>query len=78
MYYVYILFSDCLNRYYTGSCADLGKRLAEHNRGQSRYTKTGVPWRLVRSFEVSDRGNALKLETKIKKRGAARFLSDLN
>ena len=78
MYYVYILFSDCLNRYYTGSCADLGKRLSENNRGQSRYTKAGVPWRLVRSFEVSDRSHALTLEAKIKKRGAARFLSGLN
>ena len=75
MYHVYILHSDNLGRYYTGSCSDLGKRLSEHNRAQSRYTKRGIPWRLVRSFEVATRGEALKLETSIKKRGAARFLS---
>lgn len=78
MYYVYVLHSERLNRYYTGSSADLDKRLMEHNQGQSRFTRAGVPWRLVGRFEVSDRGGALKLERKIKKRGAARFLSDLN
>ena len=71
MYYVYVLYSERLARYYTGSCADLNKRLLEHDRGQSRYTKAGVPWRLVRSFEVPDRSEALRLKNKIKKRGAA-------
>ncbi|MFB2117819.1 GIY-YIG nuclease family protein [Parapedobacter sp. 2B3] len=78
MYSFYILSSERLHRYYTGSCVDLDKRLMEHNRGQSRYTKHGLPWRLVCRFEVSSRSEALKLEMKIKKRGAARFLSDLN
>lgn len=77
MYYVYILYSSSLFKYYTGSCSDFSKRLAEHNAGLSRFTKSGVPWILVKLFEVPDRTSALQLEFRIKKRGAKRFLLDV-
>ncbi|WP_373275019.1 GIY-YIG nuclease family protein [Parapedobacter tibetensis] len=78
MYHVYILYSDALGKYYTGSCSDINKRLAEHNKGQSRYTKSGIPWGIVKDFEAANRREALKLEARIKKRGAKRFLLDLD
>jgi putative endonuclease len=77
-YFVYILYSDSLGKYYTGSCENLEKRFREHNSGQSRFTKSGLPWIMVKNFTVSDRREALLLEAKIKKRGALRYLKDLN
>ena len=47
MYTVYILFSEKLNKYYKGQTQNLKDRLYRHNAGQERYTKTGVPWKLI-------------------------------
>lgn len=47
MYYVYILHSTKLNKYYVGSTADLRVRLKEHNSGRVPFTARGLPWRLV-------------------------------
>ncbi|MCF8391438.1 MAG: GIY-YIG nuclease family protein, partial [Bacteroidales bacterium] len=32
-FYTYIIYSASINRYYTGSCSDLKKRLQRHNDG---------------------------------------------
>ena len=77
MYYVYILFSDRLGKYYIGSTKHLENRLAEHNRGKSPFAKSGLPWKLVYSLEFENRSDALSFEMKIKKRGALRFLNSL-
>ncbi|HRH66121.1 MAG TPA: GIY-YIG nuclease family protein [Bacteroidia bacterium] len=75
-YFVYILHSNSKLKYYTGSCQSIEDRLNQHNRGYSRFTKSGIPWKLVWLKEVLDRTEALQLENKIKKRGAQRFLED--
>jgi putative endonuclease len=77
MYFVYIIHSVATRKYYTGSCADFLLRLQHNNAGHNRSTKSGVPWTVVRLFEVADRTEALKLELRIKKRGAGRFLADM-
>ena len=76
-YYAYILFSDLIKKYYTGSCENPESRLHYHNSGWSQYTKQGVPWRIVKTFEVADKKSGRELENKIKKRGAKRYLDDL-
>ena len=78
MYYAYILHSEKLDRYYVGSTNNVNNRLLRHNGSQGSYTKKGVPWILVKSFELSTRSEAVKFEMKIKKRGAKRFLTGLN
>ena len=75
-YSVYILYSEAISKFYIGSCQNLEVRLKQHNSGYSRFTKTGIPWRIVWSKEVLDRTEALQLENKIKKRGAKRFIDD--
>ncbi len=75
---VYILYSDTLSRYYSGQTADIEDRLIRHNQGREKSTKNGKPWRLVWFIQVPNRSEALKLEQKIKKRGAKRFLEDLD
>jgi putative endonuclease len=74
MFTVYILFSYSLNKFYVGSCSNFERRFHEHNSGQSKYTRAGMPWVLVIKFDVSSRKEAMTLERKIKKRGIQRFL----
>ena len=75
-YSVYILFSKITKRYYTGQTQDIDNRMSEHNSGETTSIKNGIPWELVWVKEVESRSDAVLLESKIKKRGAERFLSD--
>jgi putative endonuclease len=75
---VYILFSDSCSKFYTGQTADLVNRLLEHNSGETRSIRSCMPWRLIWTVEQSSRSDAMNLESKIKKRGAVRFLTDNN
>jgi putative endonuclease len=77
MYQVYIIFSESSDRYYTGSAEHAESRLKQHNGGYNRSTKSGIPWKTVKVITVENRKVALQLELKIKKRGAKRFLDDL-
>ena len=47
MFYAYILKSKKSGRLYTGYTEDLRKRLKEHNRGESTYTKHRGPYELI-------------------------------
>jgi len=75
-YLVYIMFSKACNKFYTGHTQDLENRLWEHDSGKGSFTSRCLPWTLVWSLALSSRGEAMKLENKIKKRGAKRFLID--
>ena len=76
-FYVYILYSDKLNKYYTGQTNDLEDRLYRHNAGQEKFTSKGVPWKLLWSKALETRVAAVTLEHQIKKRGAKRYLLDI-
>jgi len=65
--FLYILFSNKIDKYYVGSTNDLERRLYEHNIGHSVFTKTGVPWSLVFSKPFDSLENARKEELRIKK-----------
>ncbi|MBI2333929.1 MAG: GIY-YIG nuclease family protein, partial [Chloroflexi bacterium] len=47
MFYIYILYSQSLRRYYVGSTENVMRRLQEHNAGKSKYTRAGTPWESV-------------------------------
>ncbi|MBO6535494.1 MAG: GIY-YIG nuclease family protein [Balneolaceae bacterium] len=74
--YVYILYSESKAKYYTGYSEDTKKRLIQHNLGETRSTKSGIPWVQVWQSQAMTKTEALLLERKIKKRGAKRFLED--
>ena len=74
IHFTYILFSPSKNRFYTGSTQNIQDRLNRHNSGYETSTKAGSPWELVYVKEFKTRSEAVKLEKKIKKRGAKRFL----
>ena len=44
MYYVYALWSKDFDKIYVGMSENPEKRLADHNKGKSRYTRKYLPW----------------------------------
>ena len=61
-YYSYILKSEYDGTHYYGSCADLGDRLKQHNKGKSRYTKGRRPWKHHFHEEFETRSEAREIE----------------
>ena len=66
MYYVYILKSLKNNKYYIGQTENLEKRVKEHNKGLSRSTKGGRPWKAVYIKKFSTRKESYKVEQRLK------------
>ncbi|MDD4136210.1 MAG: GIY-YIG nuclease family protein [Candidatus Shapirobacteria bacterium] len=68
MYFLYIL--QCVdNTLYTGITTNLDRRLKEHNNSKlgAKYTKIRRPVKLVYSQQFTDRSEASKEESRIKK-----------
>ena len=76
-FFVYIIYSDSIDRYYVGQTEDLAKRLNDHQTGHSKYTKTGKPWVLKWSRSFPTRSEAVKEETRIKKQKSRLFIESL-
>ncbi len=75
MYYVYVLKSSAHGRLYIGSSADPDKRLASHNAGRVRSTKTYRPWERILVEECPDRQAAEKRERYLKSGWGRKWLS---
>ncbi len=76
MFTVYILFSVSTQKFYTGQTHDIENRLLEHNSGETKSIKNGMPWTIVWRQDLASRSEAMILEKKIKSRGAKRFVDD--
>jgi putative endonuclease len=63
---IYILKSEYDGRFYVGSTLDLTKRLAEHHRGHSPYTKARGSWILAycESYETLPEARQRERQTK--------------
>jgi putative endonuclease len=46
-WYLYILYSSKIDKFYIGHTSDLSLRLSRHNAGWGKYTKRGIPWEIV-------------------------------
>ena len=75
-FYTYIIWSREAGKFYVGSSSNLIKRIQDHRAGLSKWTSRCNDWILVYSISFESRKEALKLETKIKKRGINRWLED--
>jgi len=73
-FYMYIIFSSKLDKFYVGSTNDVVRRLADHNRGKSGFTRTGIPWVLKYSEKFNDRASAVRREMEIKKRKERKYI----
>jgi len=76
-YYFYIIQSQKHNRYYTGSCTDLKRRLDDHNRGNTKSTRKQGPWFLVYSETFSTLKEARDRERQVKKWKSKNLLEKL-
>ncbi|WP_157243414.1 GIY-YIG nuclease family protein [Algoriphagus resistens] len=59
---MYNLQSERLAKYYVGTCIDLDRRLYERNIGHSKFSSTGIPWKLVYLENFDDLINAKRRE----------------
>ena len=76
MWYVYVLRSLTNRRLYTGSTNDLQRRLAEHQRGKTRYTRHGGPFELVHVEEFGTRLEARQRERALKSGQGRAYLNE--
>ena len=76
-YFLYIIYSASLDRYYVGFTHDLNLRVARHNSGSSRSTKAGIPWILVYYEEFETKSEAIKRENYIKKMKSREYIENL-
>ena len=73
-YYMYILFSQKMNRYYIGYTSDLEKRLIEHNTGISTFTAKAQDWKLLYNEAFDSRQEAHQRELEIKKKKSRKYI----
>ncbi|GIW66557.1 MAG: hypothetical protein KatS3mg095_0455 [Candidatus Parcubacteria bacterium] len=67
MYYVYILKSLKSNKIYIGISKNPYKRLEEHNKGDSKFTKGYRPWILIYKEFIGNRKDAREREIELKR-----------
>jgi putative endonuclease len=65
-YYAYIIRSIREGTFYIGSCEDVVVRLARHNAGKVKSTKSRRPYELVLVEEFLTRAEAYRRERQIK------------
>ncbi len=65
-YFLYILWSDSAQRFYTGISEDVDKRLRQHNEEPRGWTARHRPWRLVHVERFKDFRAARERENELK------------
>ncbi|MEG9327893.1 GIY-YIG nuclease family protein [Salinimicrobium catena] len=76
MHFLYIIYSQAADRFYTGETTDLEKRLREHNSHRHRkgFSKMAEDWKIVLKLEVEEKEKAVFLERYIKKMKSRKFI----
>ena len=76
MHFLYIIYSRTIDKHYVGETQDLAIRVHQHNNHyfKNNFTKNADDWKVVVSYECSDRNEALFLEKFIKKMKSRAFL----
>jgi putative endonuclease len=66
MPYAYVIQSELTGHFYIGSAVNLISRIADHNAGNTAYTKNQRPWVMVYSEKFKTLSDARKRERTIK------------
>ena len=78
---VYIVYSQSLDKYYTGVTQDsVVLRLEKHNKGvygKRKYTSTANDWKLYLTLSCDDYNHAIRLERKIKSMKSRKYIENL-
>ncbi len=76
-YYVYILYSETRDQYYTGFTHDISTRLLKHNAGSTPSTRPGIPWKMIYSEKFDNKHDAIIRESEIKRKKSRNYLEKL-
>ncbi len=80
-YYLYVLYSQSLDKYYIGISNNPEKRLEFHNLGKSgskqAFTKRSNDWEIVYKEMYNTKTEALNREKEIKSKKSRRFIENL-
>ncbi len=78
-HYVYILYSEKLNRYYIGETEDFKARLKQHNESfyEKSYTSAAPDWKEYLIIDCESKNIARKLEAFIKRTKSRKFIERL-
>jgi putative endonuclease len=74
MFYLYIIYSAKLDRYYVGYTADIEVRIVQHNSGLSSFTSKANDWKLVYKEQYPNREEAHKRELEIKSKKSRKYI----
>ena len=79
MYYVYIIYSLTIDRYYIGQTDNIEERMEQHKSGffLHSYTSKTKDWKIVLSINCSSRKQSVNIESYIKSMKSRRFISDI-
>ena len=73
-FFVYIIYSSKLDKYYVGHTHDLLIRVEQHNSGISTFTSKANDWVLKYSEPFHSREDAFKREIQIKKKKSRKYI----
>jgi len=77
MYYVYVISNKTRKYIYVGITNNLSRRIAEHNSGYNKTTRTYRPFKLILSEEFTTRTTAREREKYLKSGIGKEFLKRL-
>ena len=76
MFYIYIIYSKTLDKYYVGSCQNIEQRLKDHLNSRSKFTKIVKDW-VLKYSETFTRSEAYQRELQIKKMKSRKYIETL-
>ena len=76
-YFVYILYSQSRDRFYTGYTHDISSRLEKHNAGATPSTRPGIPWEMVYTESFQNKHDAIVREREIKDKKSRSFIENM-
>ncbi len=76
-FFLYILPSEKNGKYYIGVTKKMTTRLAQHNRGMGKSTRSSRPWKLVYSVECNSLSEATKRKIYIKNQKSRAYIEVL-
>lgn len=74
MFYIYILYSKIVDKYYVGQTENIEERMISHSSGISKYTSISTDWILVYSELFETRSQAIIRENEIKKKKSRKYI----
>ncbi|APD07288.1 hypothetical protein UJ101_01777 [Flavobacteriaceae bacterium UJ101] len=76
-YYVYILYSKTLDRYYIGQTQNLEERIKRHNSKHKGFTGKTNDWIILYREVFANRREAIKREKEIKNKKSRKYIEYL-